>query len=69
MKAVFEKMPQAFRAEKAAGVNVVFQYTISGEGGGEWFAEIKEGACTGGGGEAREAPPARSRSPPPISST
>jgi len=43
--AVFEKMPQAFRAEKASGVNVVFQYTISGEGGGEWFAEIKEGAC------------------------
>ena len=26
-------------------MNVVFQYTISGEGGGEWFAEIKEGAC------------------------
>jgi putative sterol carrier protein len=45
VKAVFEKMPQAFRPEKAAGVNVVFQYTISGEGGGEWFAEIKEGAC------------------------
>jgi NAD(P)-dependent dehydrogenase (short-subunit alcohol dehydrogenase family)/putative sterol carrier protein len=45
VKAVFEKMPQAFRPEKAAGVNVVFQYTISGEGGGEWFAEIREGAC------------------------
>ena len=42
---VFEKMPQAFRADKAAGVNVVFQYTISGEGGGDWFAEIKDGAC------------------------
>ncbi len=42
---VFEKMPGAFRAEKAAGVNVVFQYTISGEGGGEWFAEIREGTC------------------------
>jgi len=42
---ILEKMPQAFRADKAAGVNVVFQYTISGEGGGEWFAEIKEGAC------------------------
>ncbi|MCE5283121.1 MAG: SDR family NAD(P)-dependent oxidoreductase, partial [Deltaproteobacteria bacterium] len=42
---VFEKMPQAFRADKAAGVNVVFQYVISGEGGGKWFAEIKDGAC------------------------
>ncbi len=43
--AVFAKMPQAFRADKAAGINVVFQYAISGEGGGEWFAEIGEGAC------------------------
>jgi putative sterol carrier protein len=38
-------MPQAFRAEKAAGINVVFQYSISGEGGGEWFAEVKDGTC------------------------
>ncbi len=45
VKEVFERMPQAFRAEKAGGVNVVFQYTIAGEGGGEWFAEIKEGTC------------------------
>ena len=30
---VFEKMPQAFQADNAAGVNVVFQYAISGEGG------------------------------------
>ncbi|MCX5821579.1 MAG: SDR family NAD(P)-dependent oxidoreductase [Deltaproteobacteria bacterium] len=45
VKTVFEKMPAAFRAEKAAGVNVVFQYAISGEGGGEWFAENKEGVC------------------------
>jgi putative sterol carrier protein len=43
--AVFEKMPQAFRADKAAGVNVIFQYTIAGPGGGDWFAEIKDGAC------------------------
>jgi putative sterol carrier protein len=43
--AVFEKMPQAFRADKAVGVNVVFQYSIGGAGGGEWFAEIKDGAC------------------------
>jgi len=44
--AVFEKMPTAFRPDKAAGVTVVFQYSISGEGGGEWFADIKEGTCT-----------------------
>jgi len=42
---VFARMPQAFRPDKAAGVNVVFQYAITGEGGGEWFAEIKDGTC------------------------
>jgi putative sterol carrier protein len=42
---VFAHMPQAFQADKAAGVNVVFQYVIEGVGGGEWFAEIRDGAC------------------------
>ena len=42
---VFAKMPQVFRADRAAGVSVVFQYTITGEGGGEWYAEIKESTC------------------------
>jgi 3-hydroxy-3-methylglutaryl CoA synthase/NAD(P)-dependent dehydrogenase (short-subunit alcohol dehydrogenase family)/putative sterol carrier protein len=45
VKSVFDAMPQAFQAEKAAGVSVVFQYKISGPGGGEWFVEIKEGSC------------------------
>ena len=45
VKEVFEKMPSAFRPEKAAGVSVVFQYAISGAGGGEWFAEVREGTC------------------------
>jgi putative sterol carrier protein len=43
--AVFEKMPAAFQKGAAAGVNVVFQYKISGEGGGEWYTEIKDQAC------------------------
>jgi putative sterol carrier protein len=43
---IFKQMPQAFRPEKAIGVNVVFQYSIGGDGGGEWFAEIKDGTCT-----------------------
>jgi putative sterol carrier protein len=42
---VFAKMPQAFRADRAAGVSVVFQYTITGEGSGEWYTEIKDSAC------------------------
>jgi NAD(P)-dependent dehydrogenase (short-subunit alcohol dehydrogenase family)/uncharacterized OB-fold protein/putative sterol carrier protein len=44
--AVFAGLPQAFRADKAAGVDVIFQFRISGPGGGDWFAVIRDGACT-----------------------
>jgi NAD(P)-dependent dehydrogenase (short-subunit alcohol dehydrogenase family)/putative sterol carrier protein/acyl dehydratase len=46
VQSVFERMPRAFRSEKAAGVDVVFQFRIGGEGGGDWSAVIKEGVCT-----------------------
>ena len=42
---VFDKMPDAFRSDRAEGVDVVFQFDISGEEGGEWYTEIREGAC------------------------
>jgi putative sterol carrier protein len=45
VRSVFDRMPEAFQAEKAAGVDVVFQYKISGPGGGEWHAKVKDGAC------------------------
>ncbi len=38
-------MPEAFRPEKAAGVNVVFQFSISGPGGGDWVVAVKDGTC------------------------
>jgi len=44
--AVFAGMADAFQADKAAGVDLVFQYSITGEGGGEWNATIKDGGCT-----------------------
>ena len=43
--AVFEAMPDAFVADAAAGVDVVFQYQITGEGGGDWFCAVKDGNC------------------------
>jgi putative sterol carrier protein len=43
--AVFDAMPGAFVAAAAAGVDVVFQYHISGAGGGDWFSIIKGGEC------------------------
>jgi putative sterol carrier protein len=45
VKAVFDGIEQAFQPEKAAGVDVVFQYQISGPGGGEWNVIVKDKKC------------------------
>jgi 3-hydroxy-3-methylglutaryl CoA synthase/NAD(P)-dependent dehydrogenase (short-subunit alcohol dehydrogenase family)/putative sterol carrier protein len=54
VKGVFAKMPEAFRAEKAAGVNVVFQFSIAGPGGGDWVVSVKEGTCQVEAGKAEK---------------
>ena len=41
---IFAAMPKAFRADKAAGANVVFQYKLSGPQGGDWHLLVKDGA-------------------------
>ena len=38
-------MPGAFAADAGAGVNVVFQFNISGDNGGDWVCIIKDGSC------------------------
>ncbi len=43
--AIFEAMPKSFKADAAAGVDVVFQFNISGEGGGDWQCLIKDNIC------------------------
>jgi NAD(P)-dependent dehydrogenase (short-subunit alcohol dehydrogenase family)/uncharacterized OB-fold protein/putative sterol carrier protein len=45
VKGVFDRMPGVFNAEKAAGKDLVFQFNISGPGGGDWFVAVKDGAC------------------------
>jgi 3-hydroxy-3-methylglutaryl CoA synthase/NAD(P)-dependent dehydrogenase (short-subunit alcohol dehydrogenase family)/putative sterol carrier protein len=45
VKAIFEGLPKAFRAEKASGVDVVFQFVIAGPSGGSWFVTIKDAVC------------------------
>jgi len=42
---IFEKMPGAFKPEAAKGINVVFQYNISGPGGGDWIVSVSDGTC------------------------
>ncbi len=43
---IFDKMAGSFNADAAAGVDVVFQFNISGVGGGDWYCVIKDGTCT-----------------------
>ena len=44
--AVFDNMQAMFNADAAGGVDVVFQFNISGSGGGDWNCVIKDSACT-----------------------
>ena len=46
VQAVFDTLPGAFQPQAAAGVDVVFQFSISGPGGGDWHTTIREGECT-----------------------
>ena len=43
---VFGAMPEAFNAEAAGGVDVIFQYNIKGEHGGDWSCTVRDNACT-----------------------
>ncbi len=45
VQAIFDGMAGSFKADAAAGVDVVFQFNISGQGGGDWFCVVKDGAC------------------------
>ena len=46
VRQIMEDMPAAFRPERARGVNTVIQFRLTGEGGGDWCATIRDGTCT-----------------------
>jgi putative sterol carrier protein len=50
-----EGMPEAFRPERARGVETTIQFRLSGEGGGDWYATIHDGACTVTEGVSQDA--------------
>ena len=52
---VFARMGDHFQAQAAAGVDVVFQFSISGAGGGEWQVKVKDGKCEIEAGVAEKA--------------
>lgn len=43
IKEVIEGMPAQFNAEAAKGMNAVYQYDITGDGGAQFYNEIKDG--------------------------
>ncbi len=42
---IFAGLTDAFQADQATDVDVVFQFDISGEAGGSWQVVVKDGAC------------------------
>jgi len=45
VQVIFDNMMGSFKADAAAGVDVIFQFNISGPGGGEWYCVIKDSSC------------------------
>jgi len=42
---IFEKMPEVFKPEQAQGVNAIYEFDISGNGGGRWQVVIEHKTC------------------------
>ena len=51
---IFEKMPSAFKADRAAGVDVTFQFRIKGPRGGDWIVAVKDSQCSIKPGKAKK---------------
>ena len=45
VKGIFGKMTEAFNAGAAKDVDAVFQYVVSGTGGGNWYVTVKDSKC------------------------
>jgi len=45
VKEVFTKMPEVFNPSAAQGLDVVFQFDITGEGEGNWNVTVKDATC------------------------
>ncbi len=45
VRQTFEEMPSTFLPDAAGGVDEVYQFDITGEGGGRWYARVRDRAC------------------------
>jgi len=46
VRSVFQNLAGAFQQDKAAGVDVIFQFRITAPDEGQWYVTIKDGQCT-----------------------
>ncbi len=46
IKEIFQQMPAFINADAAKGMNSVIQFNLSGDGGGNYYVEIKDGAAS-----------------------
>ncbi|HTR62022.1 MAG TPA: SCP2 sterol-binding domain-containing protein [Candidatus Binataceae bacterium] len=44
-KQAFEMMPTRFNKDAAKGLNAIYQFDLSGDGGGKWHVVINNEAC------------------------
>ncbi len=44
-KQAFEMMPSRFNKEAAKGLNAIYQFDLSGDGGGKWHVIINNDSC------------------------
>ena len=45
IKEIFSQMPHQINADAAKGMNSVIQFNLSGDGGGNYYVEIKDGTA------------------------
>ena len=55
VKQVMEGMPEAFQADKAAGVTATVQFKFTGDEPGNWIVRVADGKCTSKEGETDDA--------------
>ncbi len=51
---LMERLPEAFQPDKAAGVDAVIQFSLTGENGGDWFVAINDGKINVDSGTAED---------------
>lgn len=44
-KEVFDNMPSRFKKDAAKGLTATYQFDLSGDGGGQWYAAIANEQC------------------------